>query len=213
MTMRSPTVADFFKNVSPELEARYTAGMSRKLEDEDHYDTKEEASAAALAYYEDPERWTEKGWPRPRSPFYGGLPVPWVSPIDELKRTHPGRMAEVVENALCQICGLPHEPDATVYLLVNEANVPDDLETKWLQAMDNAVMHEQCFKLAYGRCPALRELRMEYRLQVFTAPRSSVMIHNIPVGTEFDDQYEERVLGVDGANVTLVATLSRPEPG
>jgi hypothetical protein len=153
---------------------------------------------------------TEKGWPRPRTPHYGGLPVPWVSPMEQLKRTDPDRMHEVVDHALCQICGLPHEPNSTVYLFANEEVVPHDIAMKWIQAMDNAILHEQCFKLAYGRCPALRNLRMEYMLQVFTAPIETIKIYTIPAGTQFNDQSEEQVLGVDGAYVTHIATYSRP---
>jgi hypothetical protein len=64
------------------------------------------------------------------------------------------RQAEVVEYGLCQVCGLGHEPGDTVYVFVAEPP-PAEPEGKVVKAMDDAVLHERCMKLARGRCPGL----------------------------------------------------------
>jgi hypothetical protein len=140
---------------------------------------------------------TEGGWPRP---IINGWPIPWVTPSEDLRQTDPDRMAEVVERGLCEVCGEPAAKDELVYLLVNLANgpIPDDLSTKVVQAMDNAVMHERCMRLAVGRCPCLRKLRTEGDLVLYRVPWEYVWVYTDP-----DDQRE--VLGVDGEHVERVS--------
>lgn len=129
--------------------------------------------------------YTDVGWPRP---IIGGWPIPWVTPAENLKQTDPDRMAKVVDYALCQICGLAHEPMSFVYFFVNLeiGPIPDNVEDKIVQAMDNAVMHEHCMKLAIGRCPALRDLMERDKLVMYRSRWKHVKIHEIPEEAGFD---------------------------
>lgn len=147
---------------------------------------------------------TDRGWPRP---IVDGWPIPWVSPTEHLGRTHPDRMKEVVDWAKCQVCGDCHKPWEVVYLLVNKdltGEPPSNLEGKMLQAMDNAVMHERCVKLATGRCPALRQMRDDGKLILFAAYWRDIKIYDIPEDAD-DDSAGEQVLGIDGTKVWRAA--------
>lgn len=150
--------------------------------------------------------YTERGWPRPVSDKYG-LRIPWVSPAEQLNRTHPDRMAEVVEYALCQVCGEGFRlPSDNVFVLVNGeiSEHPDevDLSTKVVQAMDNATMHWRCMRLATGQCPMLRKLRADDNLYVFRTNHGSIKIYDNSNDT--DPDADKFVLGVDGEFVTYV---------
>lgn len=142
--------------------------------------------------------YTERGWPRP---FIKGWPIPWVSPAEELKRTHPDRMTEIVDYALCQVCGMKPSPEESVFLLVNGelTDNPEgmDMSTKMVQAMDNAAMHFRCMKLAVGRCPELKRMLAEGKLYLFAAKYSDIKIYEVP-DTESDRRKTVNVLGVDG---------------
>lgn len=138
---------------------------------------------------------TEKGWPRP---LVGAdkLPVPWVSPPADLSQVIPERMSEVVDYGLCQICGLEPEPNEKVYLFVNleSGPKPEQMEDKIVQAMDNAILHERCMRLAIGRCPCLKKLRANKMLVMY-----STVYSNVKIFTADDDG---DILGVDGELVT-----------
>lgn len=154
--------------------------------------------------------YTDRGWPRPMSPKYG-LRIPWVSPAEQLKRTHPDRMNEVVEYALCQVCGEgPEDADEFVYALVNGEVSPNpdeiDLTTKVVQAMDNAVMHYHCMRLATGQCPELKCLRAEGNLFVFKSQAKQTKIYTIgPESADEANKVGEQVLGVPGEFVEHVS--------
>lgn len=141
--------------------------------------------------------WTDRGWPRP---IINGWPIPWVSPAEELKRTDPDRMSEVVEWAKCQVCGLSHKPWEIVYFLVNRditGETPSNLEGKVIQAMDQAVMHERCMKLATGRCPVLCNLRGREALVLYAAYWRDVKIYDVPEEHRAEED-SSQILGVDG---------------
>ena len=143
--------------------------------------------------------YTDVGWPRP---IIGGWPIPWVTPAENLKQTDPDRMTEVVDYALCQVCGLGHNPMSFVYFFVNleVGPIPDSLEDKMVQAMDNAVLHERCMKLATGRCPALRDLIERSKLVMYRSRWKNVKIHEIPEEVEHDKR-EAFVLCIAGEEV------------
>lgn len=143
--------------------------------------------------------YTDVGWPRP---IIGGWPIPWVTPAENLKQTDPDRMTEVVDYALCQVCGLGHNPMSFVYFFVNleVGPIPDDLEDKVVQTMDNAVMHERCMKLATGRCPALLDLIKRGKLVMYRARWKHVYIHEIPDDGDRDER-EAFKLCVEGSEV------------
>lgn len=136
---------------------------------------------------------TDSGWPRP---VIGNWPIPWVTPAEDLKQVDPDRMSEVVERGLCQVCGDPAEKDEPIYVLVNLENgpAPEDLSAKTVQAMDNAVMHERCMRLAIARCPCLRRLRAADKLVLYRAPWRRVLIYSC----------SEPFLGVDGEHVERI---------
>lgn len=141
--------------------------------------------------------WTKRGWPRP---IVGGWPIPWVSPVEELKRTHPDRMNEVVDRAICQVCGETHYPDDYVYFFVNLENgpEPDDWTDKVVEEMDQGILHERCMKLATGRCPALRSLQAEGKLVMYRARWSSVMVYEVDEEHRKDPDDDHFKLGVAG---------------
>jgi hypothetical protein len=148
---------------------------------------------------EDNLTYTDVGWPRP---IIGGWPIPWVTPAENLKQTDPDRMSLVVEYALCQVCGLGHNPMGFVYFFVNleVGPIPINLEDKIVQAMDNAVLHESCMKLAVGRCPALRDLLAREMLVMYRARWKCVKIHEIPDAAD-KDKRESFKLCVEGMEV------------
>jgi hypothetical protein len=138
---------------------------------------------------------TEKGWPRP---VIGGRPIPWVSPPENLRMTHPERMEEIVECGLCQVCGEVPDREEDVYLLINLAlGVPpegSDLAEKTLQAMDNAMMHKRCYELATSNCPVLRSLDHSKTLAVYRTQWKKVRVYDC----------SDPFLGVDGKDVERV---------
>jgi hypothetical protein len=103
---------------------------------------------------------TTPGWPRP---IVNGHPVPWVVDPADFGQTERERHLACVEQGLCQVCGLTHRGGDWAYLLVKEEPVGDitaeDAQPMLALAMDDAVMHERCFRLAVGACPALRAAR------------------------------------------------------
>jgi hypothetical protein len=110
---------------------------------------------------------TKRGWPRP---IFNGWPIPWVSPRENLSLIDGTRERIVQRFKICQVCGLGHEPGATVYIYCSKApgealDLSDD--TKAAFAIDNAVMHERCARLAVARCPRLRSLQASGELAIF----------------------------------------------
>lgn len=133
---------------------------------------------------------TERGWPRPLNEER--YPVPWISPSSDLAVMDPRRHRRVVEDMLCQVCGEGHQEGSDVYLFVNEASPAP--RGAVAQAMDDALMHERCARLAHGRCPELRRLRQGGRLRAYRAPLSAVVLleegpHN-NLGARLDDSQE-----------------------
>ena len=102
---------------------------------------------------------TEAGWPRP---VVGGLPIPWVSPPDDLATMSGARMLAAATGAVCAVCGLGHQDDGEAYALArSDAGAwPPDPATMELRPMDQAAaMHRECLLLALRYCPRLRALR------------------------------------------------------
>jgi hypothetical protein len=86
----------------------------------------------------------------------------------------------------------------TVYVLVNEAPVRgEDLTGRLAQAMDDAVMHGRCARLALARCPHLRALQAASGLAVVRGPAGAVDAHT------FDDAQEAH-LALDGDRATAL---------
>ena len=92
----------------------------------------------------------------------------------------------------------------TVYVLVNEPPVRgEDLTGRLAQAMDDAVMHGRCARLALARCPHLRALQAAGGLAVVCGPADAVDAHT------FDDAPEEAHLALDGDRATALGDTIR----
>lgn len=107
-------------------------------------------------------RLTSAGWPRP---VIGGLPIPWVSPPDDLSQTSGARKEACASGAICQVCGLGYDDGEPAFALVHHEGKVPAIETVRVNTMDNAVMHLRCIKLALAFCPKLKALRAEGKLQ------------------------------------------------
>lgn len=105
---------------------------------------------------------TPAGWPRP---VVDGWPIPWVSPAHALATMDIPRLRRAASGKICAVCGLDHQPTDAAYIVVSGPKPPHDVETL-AQAMDNAVMHLRCLKLAVGKCPTLLRMIRENRLLV-----------------------------------------------
>lgn len=139
---------------------------------------------------DDPRALTAAGWPRP---VFDGWPVPWVSPQGRLSKMDDGRLAACAAGAVCAVCGHgygvvddPDDPGETIgekaYALARA--VPDDTgPDSAVRAMDNAVMHERCLRLALARCPALLKLTREGVLLVLRVWSGSGVVHVNPDDT------------------------------
>lgn len=106
---------------------------------------------------------TEAGWPRP---IIGGLPIPWVSPPNDLAQTNAAREAACASGAICQVCGLGYQDGDPAYVVVRAKKRPKRMDKTLVWAMDNGVLHKDCLLLALARCPKLRGLRAEGLLMV-----------------------------------------------
>ncbi len=98
---------------------------------------------------------TATGWPRP---VVGGLPIPWVSPSDNLATMNHARATACASGAVCAVCGEGYQDDEEAFAFVKEPELPADLSTGSIRAMDNAVMHRRCARLALAVCPKLKSL-------------------------------------------------------
>lgn len=106
---------------------------------------------------------TRTGWPRP---VVGGLPIPWVSPSDDLATMNGARAIACSSGAVCAVCGEGYEEDETAYAFVKEKSLPDDLGVGAIRAMDNGILHQRCARLALAVCPKLKSLVREGMLQI-----------------------------------------------
>lgn len=135
----------------------------------DHGSRTHTYTGAHVRLADDFEGLTEPGWPRPRyrlrfQPKVGNyvdqvVPVPWVTPVPDFVTLAPERRERAFDEGLCQICGVAHEPGGEVVVFLNgglRARPEDprmDLEhyrNVILRAIDDAVMHPRCAKLALG---------------------------------------------------------------
>lgn len=140
---------------------------------------------------------TDAGWPRP---VIDGWPIPWVSPPEDLSFTDGDRLLAVIAGKLCQVCGLGHQPGDRIIVYVsadNEGTGRDvDLADQTVFAMDNAILHDRCARLALARCPALREMKRNGALIVLSAPAESLFVGD--ANGKGDDH-----LAVPGAAATI----------
>lgn len=121
---------------------------------------------------------TRAGWPRPRT-FDGKLPVPWVSPVEDLGSKDSKRQRRVAGGTICQVCGLKLNDRA--YCAVNidpdqprypvGSRLPEDVG---VHAMDHGLLHRRCLRLALAYCPELRRLEKVGELVLCEVPPGSV---------------------------------------
>lgn len=141
---------------------------------------------------------TEAGWPRPR---YAGWPVPWVSPQGRLAVMEPARERAGATGAVCAVCGFGYQigERAVVMVKLDPGQVipPDQWAGGELTAMDNAIMHMRCARLAYSTCPALLDLRAQGVLLPVDVPANASEL-------ELDDSQKLRAV--------FDATACRPLP-
>ncbi len=111
---------------------------------------------------------TDPGWPRPN---VGGLPVPWVAPVENLGEVSEGRRLASIGGAVCQVCGLSWsspEEHGEAYALIRMSPVaqaalePDKpislvIGERVVIPLDGAVLHFHCMKLTLAMCPHIRE--------------------------------------------------------
>jgi hypothetical protein len=140
------------------------------------------------------ERLTPKGWPRPRRRDKHGKswPAPWITRVPDFASMDRDRGLRSIEQRLCQVCGEGHDPGADVVIFLDGTlrdsktyepigvvsmsthDWPEGIETVVLRALDQAIMHDRCAKLAAGACPQLRKMRDEDRLFAFAGPVESI---------------------------------------
>lgn len=97
---------------------------------------------------------TKSGWPRP---VVDGMPIPWVSPSDDLSSMNSARAAACASGAICAVCGEGFNTEEECFALVRAEEIPA-FDRYLVQAMDNAFMHRRCVRLALNVCPKLKEL-------------------------------------------------------
>lgn len=105
------------------------------------------------------------GWPRPR---HAGLPVPWLTPVAAAagplwRLVHGRRLAHAQDHWVCQVCGEPCDPAAT--LIVDGSG----------RCRTSAPLHDgRCAELSAAVCPALAR-SAAYTVTV-TATRADVVV-------------------------------------
>lgn len=137
---------------------------------------------------------TEPGWPRPWHPDQYGTrrPTPWITVLPNFATIHPGRRERMVEDRLCQVCGLGHEPGAEVIVFQagrlrdkatgGELHLGPDFEVAAhfdqvaIALRDAALLHERCARLAVRHCPALSRWRESHALFAFAGPLDALMV-------------------------------------
>jgi hypothetical protein len=118
---------------------------------------------------------TQAGWPRP---IIDGFPIPWVSPAEALGITNGDRILATKADRLCQVCGGPLDSESVVFVdggrKSKRRHADVDFTEVLCRAMDDAVMHPRCARLAAGRCPRLRQLQREERFMAYIGPTSKI---------------------------------------
>lgn len=130
---------------------------------------------------------TLAGWPRPRFRTAEGriFPVPWITPVPHFASTDPRRRNETRITKACQVCGLQHEDGAEIVIFLdgpirNRAQEPLGkvfkavLADTMLKAIDDAIMHERCARLAAGACPRMQQKRKSGQFFPFAGPIEAV---------------------------------------
>lgn len=134
---------------------------------------------------------TPPGWPRPRLPDRHGIrrPVPWITQAPEFASMEPNRGRASILGRLCQVCGEGHESGADVVIFLDgrlrDRKTRGELQLRRpavnflhmdvaLKALDQAIMHERCARLAAGACPQLQRMHAEGRLFAFVGPLESI---------------------------------------
>lgn len=124
---------------------------------------------------------TDAGWPRP---IIGGFPIPWVSPAENLGTTNGDRILATKGDLLCQVCGVQLDAESVVFVDGGRASKrrhrDTDFATVLCRAMDDAVMHPRCARLAVGRCPRLQKLQREERFMAYIGPTSKIEEYDAP---------------------------------
>lgn len=168
-------------------------------------------SATAEAY-----TLTEAGWPRP---ILGGLPIPWVSPVENLGTTNGDRILATKADLLCQVCGDQLDSDGESVVFVHrgrKSNRPyrdTDLTETLCRAMDDAVMHPRCAQLAAGRCPRLRKLQREERFMAFIGPTAKIDEYDADE-SEYDPDRRATLtfMALDGPAARVFDAIARVAP-
>lgn len=167
------------------------------------------------------------GWPRPRLPDREGVhrPAPWITETPDFASMDPDRGALSITERLCQVCGEGHEPGADVIIFLDgplrDARTRERLESRGplvnflhvdvtLKALDQAIMHERCARLAAGACPQLRRMRAEGRLFGFVGPVESIE-HAVKPSSDGVDEVLRDALDVPTpTTVYMAAEAARP---
>jgi hypothetical protein len=110
----------------------------------------------------EPYTLTAPGWPRPR---FGGNPVPWVAPAEDLGQVNEGRRLASIGGGICQVCGLSFAYGADAFGFVE---IIDEFRAKLTHGdylsevapapadvffVDGALLHLDCARLTAVACP------------------------------------------------------------
>lgn len=153
------------------------------------------------------ELMTDRGWPRPRNAQ--GLPVPWVSPSNDLAKLEPSRRWAAILGRLCQVCGEGHEDHHQVICLINQ-KPPKNLKGKVGMAQSDAMLHERCAKLSLGRCPGLGGLLTGDELYVVAIhARHLYLTPDDQTSTEGDGGTPRIAFDVENAQAIVNANVYR----
>jgi hypothetical protein len=111
---------------------------------------------------------TDRGVTRPRvgevldKPGHprAGLPVPWVSPAETLKKMDEERRLATIWGKLCQVCGHGHEAEdpVVVFLGGKLENKPEIDDKTMVETQSDAVLCPWCAALTLENCPGLRRM-------------------------------------------------------
>lgn len=141
---------------------------------------------------------TASGWPRP---VVGGLPIPWVSPADDLSTMNAARAAACASGAVCAVCGVGYDEGQEAFAFVRGEALPADMSTGTVRAMDNAIMHGRCARLALAVCPKLKSLVAGGLLQIVRT------VGNVATATVVKDG--ELAAMLDGGDCSPVDRIGR----
>jgi hypothetical protein len=116
----------------------------------------------------------KRGLPRPLS--RKGMPIPYIAPDgDHLGDKHFGRLGEVLLDQLCQVCGGP----VALAVVHREGQVH-------LERILDGMLHEDCARLAFDYCPALRrwEALALFRVPVGELPLDRDRVPYLPTALQ-----------------------------